>query len=112
MACRENVPVGVVSNSPKSSTRRTKFGLRPTPLYSGNTRRHSQRPSMLQRSSGEEAVITAPTALPAWRPVLFFLCIGLTMAGLIWLATGALSPGGLGALDNVFVALFSLAPPR
>jgi membrane glycosyltransferase len=66
---------------------------------------------MLQRSSGEEAVITAPTALPAWRPVLFFLCIGLTMAGLVWLATVALSPGGLSALDIVLIALFALTLP-
>jgi membrane glycosyltransferase len=66
---------------------------------------------MLQRSSGEEAVITAPPAPPAWRPVLFFLCVGLTMAGLIWLATVALSPKGLSVLDIVLVALFALTLP-
>jgi len=66
---------------------------------------------MLQRSSREEAVIPAPTALPAWRPVLFFLGVGLTTAGLIWLATVALSPGGLSALDIVLVVLFALTLP-
>src|SRR5262245_17759479 len=68
-------------------------------------------PSMLERSSREEVVIAAPTALPAWRPVLFFLCVGLTMAGLIWLAALALSPGGLTALDIVLLALFALTLP-
>jgi len=66
---------------------------------------------MVQQSSREEAATAAPTALPAWRPVLFFLCVGLTMAGLIWLATLALSPGGLSALDIVLVALFALTLP-
>ena len=66
---------------------------------------------MLQRSSREAAVIAAPTAPPAWRPVLFFLCVGLTMAGLICLATLALSPGGLSALDIVLVTLFALTLP-
>jgi len=66
---------------------------------------------MLQRSSREEAVIPAPTALSAWRPVLFFLGVGLTTAALIWLATVALSPGGLSALDIVLVALFALTLP-
>src|SRR5262245_43740869 len=68
-------------------------------------------PSMLERSSREEVAIAAPTALPAWRPVLFFLCVGLTMAGLIWLAALALSPGGLTALDIVLLALFALTLP-
>src|SRR5690242_3029283 len=103
-------PGGVVSNSSKSSTRRTEFGLRLRRLYSGTTRRHSQSPSMLRRFSGEEAVIAAPTAL-SWRALLFFLCVGLTVVGLIWLGTVALSPGGLSALDIVLVALFALTLP-
>jgi membrane glycosyltransferase len=65
---------------------------------------------MLRRFSGEEAVIAAPTAL-SWRALLFFLCVGLTVVGLIWLGTVALSPGGLSALDIVLVALFALTLP-
>ena len=50
---------------------------------------------MLERSPRDAVIIAAPTALPAWRPILFFLCVGLTMTGLIWLAGVALSPGGI-----------------
>src|SRR5215468_1206949 len=63
---------------------------------------------MLERSSRDE-LITA--AAPGWRPALFFLCVGLTMAGLIWLAVIALSPGGFGAVDLVLVVLFAVTLP-
>jgi membrane glycosyltransferase len=66
---------------------------------------------MLERSSRDAAIIAAPTALPAWRPMLFFLCVGLTMAGLIWLAGVALSPGGIGLVDVILVALFAVTLP-
>ena len=42
---------------------------------------------MLDRSSRDELITAAaPTALPGRRPALFFLGVGMTMAGLIWLA--------------------------
>src|SRR5262249_49375515 len=52
-----------------------------------------------------------PAALSTWRPVLVFLSVGLTMAGLIWLAVIALSPGGFGAVDVVLVVLFAVTLP-
>jgi len=67
---------------------------------------------MLERSPRDAVIIAAPTALPAWRPVLFFLCVGLTMTGLIWLAGVALSPGGIGLVDVILVALFAGAEER
>jgi membrane glycosyltransferase len=66
---------------------------------------------MLECSPRDAVIIAAPTALPAWRPVLFFLCVGLTMAGLIWLAVVALSPGGIGAVDVILVVLFAVTLP-
>jgi membrane glycosyltransferase len=66
---------------------------------------------MLERSPRDEVVIAAPAALSAWRPMLVFLSIGLTMAGLIWLAVIALSPGGFGAVDLVLVVLFAVTLP-
>jgi membrane glycosyltransferase len=66
---------------------------------------------MLEGSPRDAVIIAAPTALPAWRPMLFFLCIGLTMTGLIWLAGVALSPGGIGVVDVILVALFAVTLP-
>jgi membrane glycosyltransferase len=66
---------------------------------------------MLERSPRDAVIIAAPTALPAWRPVLFFLCVGLSMAGLIWLALVALSPGGIGLVDVILVTLFAVTLP-
>jgi membrane glycosyltransferase len=66
---------------------------------------------MLERSARDEVTIAAPPALPPWRPVLFSAAVGLTMAGLIWLAVLALSPGGFGAVDAVLVALFAVTLP-
>src|SRR5262249_62014600 len=66
---------------------------------------------MLERSPRDEVGIAAPAALSAWRPMLVFLSIGLTMAGLIWLAVIALSPGGFGAVDLVLVVLFAVTMP-
>src|SRR5919197_909247 len=62
-------------------------------------------------TSRDEVMIGVPTAPSAWRPVLFFLCVGLTMAGLIWLAVVALSPGGIGAVDIILLALFAVTLP-
>jgi membrane glycosyltransferase len=66
---------------------------------------------MLERSPRDEVVIAAPAALSAWRPILVFLSVGLTMAGLTWLAVIALSPGGFGAVDLVLVVLFAVTLP-
>jgi membrane glycosyltransferase len=66
---------------------------------------------MLEPSARDEIVIAARPAVPAWRPVLFFLGVGLTIAGLIWLAVIALSPGGFGLLDAVLVAMFAVTLP-
>src|SRR5260370_30988039 len=66
---------------------------------------------MLERSPRDEVGVAAPVALPAWRPMLFFLGVGVTMAGLIWLAVIALSPGGFSAVDLVLVVLFALPFP-
>jgi membrane glycosyltransferase len=65
---------------------------------------------MLERSPRDEVIAALP-ALPAWRPALFFSCVGLTIAGLIWLAVIALSPGGFGAVDLVLVVLFAVTLP-
>src|SRR5499426_1589021 len=69
---------------------------------------------MLERSPRDEVLVAAPPALPAlspWRPVLFFTSVALTIAGLIWLAVIALSPGGFSAVDLVLVVLFALTLP-
>jgi membrane glycosyltransferase len=66
---------------------------------------------MLERSPRDEVITAAPAALLPWRRALFFLCVGLTMAGLIWLAVIALSPGGFDAVDIVLVVLFALTLP-
>src|SRR5262245_39710020 len=66
---------------------------------------------MLERSPRDEVAAAASTAVPAWRPAAFFLGVGLTMAGLIWLAVVALSPGGFGVVDLVLVVLFAVTLP-
>ena len=71
----------------------------------------TQSPVMLEPSSRDEFVIAALPAVPAWRPALFFLSVGLTIAGLVWTAAIALSPGGLGLLDVVLLALFVVTLP-
>src|ERR1700716_4661323 len=66
---------------------------------------------MLERSPRDEVVTAALPALPAWRPTLFSLAVGLTITGLIWLAVIALSPGGFGAVDLILVVLFAVTLP-
>ncbi len=66
---------------------------------------------MLEGSPRDAVIIATPTALPAWRPMLFFLCVGRTMTGLIGLAGVALSPGGIGAIDLILVVLFAVTLP-
>ncbi len=65
---------------------------------------------MLERSPRDEVDRRAPRpACLAAGPVL--LSVGLTIAGLIWLAVIALSPGGFGAVDLVLVVLFAVTLP-
>jgi membrane glycosyltransferase len=65
---------------------------------------------MLERSPRDEVAV-APAAVPAWRPVAFFAAVALTIAGLVWLAVIALSPGGFGIVDFVLVVLFAITLP-
>src|SRR5262245_54317799 len=66
---------------------------------------------MLECSPRDEVVVAAAAPLFAWRATLVLLSVGLTMAGLMWLAVIALSPGGFGAVDLVLVALFAVTLP-
>ena len=66
---------------------------------------------MLERSPRDEVGVAAPAALPAWRATLVFLGVATTMAGLIWLAAIALTPGGFGAVDLVLIVLFAVTLP-
>jgi membrane glycosyltransferase len=66
---------------------------------------------MLERSPRDEVRIAVLPALPAWRPLVFFLSVGLTIAGLVWLAVIALSPSGFGAIDLILVLLFAVTLP-
>src|SRR5262249_4631014 len=66
---------------------------------------------MLERSPRDEVGVAAPAALPAWRARLVFLGVAMTMAGLLWLAVIALSPGGFSAVDLVLVVLFAVTLP-
>ena len=66
---------------------------------------------MLDRSARDDIVIAVPSASLVWRQALFFMCVGLTIAGLIWLAVVALSPGGFGIADLILVVLFAVTLP-
>jgi membrane glycosyltransferase len=44
-----------------------------------------------------------------WRRLVFFVCVALTIGGLLWLAVLALSPRGL--LDIILIALFAVTLP-
>jgi membrane glycosyltransferase len=66
---------------------------------------------MLERSLRDDVGLCAPAASAVWRPALFFLLVGLTIAGYLWLSVVALSPGGFGAVDLILVLLFAVALP-
>src|SRR4029078_8074268 len=72
---------------------------------------HAKIPEIRKPSPRYEFVIAALPAVPAWRPVLFFLSVGLTIVGLVWIAAIALSPRGIGPLDFVLLALFVVTLP-
>jgi membrane glycosyltransferase len=67
-----------------------------------------QRHSMLERTF-HAAGISAPAA--AWRPALFFLLVGLTIAGFLWLSVTGLSAGGFGTVDLILLLLFAVTLP-
>ena len=64
---------------------------------------------MSERSLCDELAV--PAALPAWRPALFFLLVGSTIAGFLGLGVVALSPGGFGAIDLLLIILFAVTLP-
>jgi membrane glycosyltransferase len=66
---------------------------------------------MLDRSAPDSLLTQNPSEPLIWRQTLFFASVGLTMAGLIWLAVFALSPGGFGLVDLVLVLLFAVTLP-
>jgi membrane glycosyltransferase len=65
---------------------------------------------MLERTTSDQVATAKPPALLA-RRLLFSVLVGLTIAGMVWLAVIALSPGGFGALDLVLVVLFAVTLP-
>src|SRR3984893_2824979 len=66
---------------------------------------------MLERSFRDDIGISAPASRALWRPALFFLLVGLTIAGFLWLAVVALSAGGFSAVDLFVVLLFAVTLP-
>jgi len=61
--------------------------------------------------SFRDAAISAFAAGANWRPALFFLLVGTTSAGFLWLGVIALSPGGFTWLDLLLVLLFAITLP-
>jgi membrane glycosyltransferase len=66
---------------------------------------------MVDQSLHDNVVIAAPPALLPRRRLLFFALVGISIVGLIWLLTEALSAGGFGLLDLVLVILFAVTLP-
>lgn len=66
---------------------------------------------MLERTLPGQVAATAPALSLVPRQILFFSLVGLTMAGLIWLAVIALSPGGFGFVDLLLVVMFAVTLP-
>jgi membrane glycosyltransferase len=67
--------------------------------------------TMLERTILAPVTATASPLSPIARQAIYFALVGLTMAGLIWLAVVALSPGGFGLVDLILVALFTVTLP-
>jgi membrane glycosyltransferase len=67
--------------------------------------------AMLERSFPAPLTATAPQLSALTRQVIYFSLVGLTMAGMIWLAVVALSPGGFSLVDLVLVGLFTVTLP-
>jgi len=67
--------------------------------------------AMLERTLPGDLTATTPSLSLVPRQILFFSLVGLTMAGLIWLAVIALSPGGFGFVDLLLVVMFAITLP-
>src|SRR5580704_11432702 len=79
------------------------------PRYTGKRTGTHVKPSMLERSTRDDAATTeAPLGR---RQALFFTLVGLSIVGLIWLLVVALSVGSFGALDTALVAMFAVTLP-
>ena len=65
---------------------------------------------MLERTFRDE-VGDPRTDYAPFRPALFFLLVGLTIAACVWLSVEALSPGGFDAVDLILVILFAVTTP-
>ena len=65
---------------------------------------------MLERTASDQVATAKPPALLA-RRLLFSTLVVLSIVGMVWLAVLALSPGGLGTLDLVLIALFAVTLP-
>ncbi|TMJ29776.1 MAG: glucans biosynthesis glucosyltransferase MdoH [Alphaproteobacteria bacterium] len=66
---------------------------------------------MLERSPPEDTAISAAATSAILRQALFFLLVGLTTTGCVWLSAIALSPGGFDAVDIVLIFLFAVTTP-
>lgn len=65
---------------------------------------------LMRPTAGEGMAATDETSL-RWRRVFFFILVGVTMAGLLWLLAVALSPGGLGIADLLLLVMFAVTLP-
>ena len=66
---------------------------------------------MLERSTpADSGVETSPKVL-ARRRAFYAVLVAASIAGLVWLAVIALSPGGFGGVDLLLVALFAITLP-
>src|SRR5262245_65937463 len=66
---------------------------------------------MTEESLRDDVLLAAPPAPLTLRRALFFVLVGLTIAGQIALAALALSPGGFSAVDIVLIGLFAFSLP-
>src|SRR5437588_8496610 len=80
-------------------------------LYPEIAQKAGHTPCMLERSPPDETAISASAASAIIRPALFFLPVGLTIIGCVWLSAIALSPGGFDAVDIVLIFLFAVTTP-
>jgi membrane glycosyltransferase len=62
-------------------------------------------------TGGKNLAQDAPGERLAVRRIVFFALVGVTMVGLLWLLAKSLSPGGLGALDWLLLAMFAVTLP-
>src|SRR5580704_7255488 len=66
---------------------------------------------MLERSAHEPVALAARPDPLVRRQALFFLLVGLSLVGLVWLLVVALAVGPFGVLDWALVVLFAVTLP-